>query len=98
MPEVGSPRFRARTLKDPFSLRAKRTDVGREVLAGIMGWMTVVSSVAFCEFGNVVQYGDVDCCVGQPACIDAQRDVMYVVHTVVAVRSQHQHAPTDQRD
>ena len=49
MPGAASPRFYARTLKDPFSLRAKRTDVGREVLSGILGWMTVVSSVAFCK-------------------------------------------------
>lgn len=50
MPEIGSPRGRARTLKDPFALSAKHATVGLEVLAGVMGWMTVVSSVAFCEF------------------------------------------------
>lgn len=50
MPERGLPRGRTPTLKDPFSLHGRHTDVKQEILAGIMGWMTVVSSVAFCEF------------------------------------------------
>ncbi|CAN0295039.1 unnamed protein product [Pylaiella littoralis] len=41
------PRCRTRSWKDPFLLRTKPAHVGQEVLAGIMGWMTVVSSIAF---------------------------------------------------
>jgi len=38
---------------DHFGIKEKRTSVSQEVLAGIMGWQTVVSSSSFCEFVGV---------------------------------------------
>lgn len=48
-----SPR-RTRSWKDPFLLSTKRTNIGQEVLAGVIGWMTVASSVAFCEYAHSI--------------------------------------------
>ncbi len=39
--------------RDPFGIEDKRTSVSQEVLAGVMGWQTVVSSSALCEFVGV---------------------------------------------
>lgn len=56
MPPIAPPRNRIRTWKDPFALSAKHADFRQEVLAGVLGWMTVVSSVAFCEWTLVHVY------------------------------------------
>lgn len=46
------PRYRKpreRSLRSPFGLRAHKTDATREIIAGFLGWMTVVTSLSFCE-------------------------------------------------
>lgn len=57
-PTSGStPATMARSWRYPFGAITSREDIGREVLAGILGWLTVVSSVGFCEYSVVLLVG-----------------------------------------
>ena len=45
MPKAG----RKRSWHAPFDADFSRADIGQEILAGVMGWQTVVTSLEFCE-------------------------------------------------
>lgn len=37
-------------IADRFKIATKQTSVAQEVLAGVLGWQTVVQSLAFCKW------------------------------------------------